>query len=467
MAAIVWLRQDLRCYDNPALSAACNNHPLVLPLYILDEKVNLLGGAQKWWLHHSLLSLQHTLKTHELNLCLRKGDALPHLLQLIEQFDIDTVYWNRGYDPLVVQQDNKVQAALKKRGILVVTSNGSLLNEPAAIKNKTGSYFKVFTPYWRHCLQQGIFATPSLISGKPISPNTGDTLAKWDLLPKHPNWAAEFENYWQPGEAGALKNLDYFIHASLHDYKELRNVPSRQATSKLSPHLHFGEISPGQIWRALQQAKYDKKADLPSIECFLSELGWREFSYYLLYHFPKLPTANFKVKFDSFPWVNDNLRLKKWQQGMTGYPIVDAGMRELWRTGYMHNRVRMIVASFLTKNLLIDWRKGAAWFLDTLLDADIANNSAGWQWVAGSGADAAPYYRIFNPVLQGEKFDPHGDYVRKWVPELSSVSDKWIHKPWCSTMTMPLEKSYPKPIVDYNESRKIALSLYKMSGNVE
>ena len=279
------------------------------------------------------------------------------------------------------------------------------------------------------------------------------------MLPHKPNWAEQFPQHWQPGEQGAWKSLTRFLEDGLNDYKEARNFPNQEGCSHLSPHLHFGELSPQQIWSAVDLKMQDAQCNLASAECFLSELGWREFSYQLLYFMPELPEKNFKHVFNSFRWEEDAEALKLWQKGMTGFPIVDAGMRELWSTGFMHNRVRMIVASFLTKDLLIDWRKGAAWFWDTLVDADLANNSASWQWVAGSGADASPYYRVFNPVLQGEKFDPYGEYVKKWVPELAEIAVKWIHNPWLAPNFS--KTSYPLPIVDHAVARQIALERYK------
>jgi len=463
--ALIWFRQDLRCHDNPAFAAACNQHQAVIPLYIYDQQTLPLTGAQTWWAHHSLSALEKKLQELGLQLVLRRGSASELLAQLVSEYNIDAVYWNRCYEPAAIARDKSIKAMLKNRGVTVTSSNGSLLNEPWEIKNKTGDYFKVFTPFWKHCLQKNSTPQPFIHHGNPQSTNVpGDRLEDWSLLPKI-NWAADFGQHWQPGEEGALKKLDAFIDNHLDGYKDARDFPALDVTSKLSPHLHFGEISPWQIRRAIDLAMLNKKADLRSIECFLSELGWREFSYYLLYHFPALPEANFKSRFDAFSWNNDTELLRRWQQGLTGFPIVDAGMRELWATGYMHNRVRMITASFLIKDLLIDWRLGAAWFSTTLVDADLASNSASWQWVAGSGADAAPYFRIFNPVLQSEKFDPQGKYIRRWVPELANVTDKWIHQPWCAPqceLGMMLGKEYPAPIIDHAKARASALMNYQM-----
>ncbi|MDP1603396.1 MAG: deoxyribodipyrimidine photo-lyase [Legionella sp.] len=453
--ALFWFRQDLRLRDNPAFVTACNEHSLVIPLYILDETTQQLGGASRWWLHHSLQSLAHSLEKAGMRLILRKGNPLEIIEQLIDRHLVGSVYWTRRYEPLAIKRDKEIKAVLTEKGIKVTSANGSLLNEPWTIKNKSGDFFKVFTPYWKHCQQQIKVSQKVVINNWPITPDAEtDVLTSWNLLPRNPDWAVEFAHYWQPGEEGAQKKLDEFIEHHLKGYKTSRDFPAENATSRLSPHLHFGEISPWEIWRNLEAAKWDSSCDLQSVERFFTEIGWREFSYYLLYHFPELPISNFNAKFNKFPWHSDDALLKRWQQGTTGYPIVDAGMRELWRTGYMHNRVRMIVASFLTKDLLMDWREGAAWFLDTLVDADLANNSASWQWVAGSGADAAPYFRIFNPVLQSEKFDPKGNYIKQWVPELAKLQGKSIHQPW-GVM------NYPEPVVDHNEARKRALQYYQ------
>lgn len=463
--AIVWFRQDLRLQDNPAFFEACTQHDSVIPLYILDGKNNVLGEAQAWWLHHSLQSLTRTLREQQgLSLVLRKGDPLTIILALVDLFSIDAVYWNRCYEPLSIERDKKIKSALQEQGTTVSSFNGSLFNEPWTIQNKSGDFFKVFTPYWRTC-RQLLFSQPTKVLSRrqfiPIEV-TGDDLNDWGLLPRL-NWASQFSDCWTPGEAGAQQRLHNFITHHLYGYKTNRDIPEKQATSHLSPHLHFGEISPWCILNALEQAKLDPDCDLAGAEHFLSELGWREFSYYLLYHVPSLPHQNFKNEFDAFPWQNDEHLLICWQKGMTGYPIIDAGMRELWATGYMHNRVRMIVASFLTKGLFIDWRLGASWFLDTLVDADLANNSASWQWVAGCGADAAPYFRIFNPVLQSQKFDPAGVYIRRWVPELASLNNDAIHAPWESVDSVSIyhQTHYPKPIINHSEARAKALVYYK------
>lgn len=456
--AIFWFRQDLRATDNPALNAACQ-HPEVIPLYISETPALIpMGGAQKWWLHHSLHSLHQCLQKSGLQLILQSGDPLDILTQFIQQHKVSTVYWNRCYEPQHIARDKLIKARLQTMGITVKSFNASLLNEPWTVQNQSNTWFKVFTPYWRQALKQ--IAIPEFLpppTGSHTPSCQTETLSSWKLLPTKPNWAAGFSDYWQPGEEGASKKLEVFLKEHLGGYQQQRDIPSADATSRLSPHLHFGEISPWQIWRAVEALRYQANTDNLSADRFLSEIGWREFSYYLLYHFPELPQQNVQAKFSQFPWHDDEEALLRWQKGLTGYPIVDAGMRELWHTGYMHNRVRMIVASFLTKDLFIDWRKGADWFWDTLVDADMANNSASWQWVAGCGADAAPYFRIFNPVLQSEKFDPQGSYIKQWVPELMKLDAKSIHQPWTSSFV----KNYPQPLVDHAKARELALAYYK------
>lgn len=466
--ALVWFRQDLRLGDNPAFFAACTNHESVIPIYILDDKNSVLGEAQAWWLHHSLNALKNSfIKQVGLRLVLRKGNPLQIISDLVKTVGVDAVYWNRCYEPKSIERDKTIKTTLQASGTPVFSFNGSLLNEPWIITNKTGDFFKVFTPYWKTCRQALIPPPEQYLSHNPRSVTVdSDKLDEWELLPRLA-WASQFSNYWTPGEQNAQQRLSEFIHTHLQNYKLNRDIPEKNATSRLSPHLHFGEISPWTIVRAVESAKLDLNCDLAGAEHFLSELGWREFSYYLLYHVPTLPYQNFKKEFDAFPWHNDTSLLKRWQKGRTGFPIVDAGMRELWATGYMHNRVRMIVASFLTKGLFIDWRVGADWFLDTLVDADLANNSASWQWVAGCGADAAPYFRIFNPVLQSQKFDPNGVYIRKWVPELTSLNNLEIHAPWESTNAALIYDTihYPKPIIQHHESRAKALAYYSQLKN--
>lgn len=466
---IVWFKHDLRLADNPAFFEACARYQRVIPLYIFDKKNSVLGSAQAWWLHHSLHALKKTLKeTMGLTFILRQGCPLTIILDLVKRLSINAVYWNRGYEPLVIKRDKKIKTALQEMGIDDVCSfNGSLLHEPWTIKNQHGDFYKVFTPYWKMCRQN--LSLPKAKEGQyqPAAVEVyTDDINEWGLLPSS-NWASQFADVWTPGEKGAQQRLSEFVTHQLNGYKTNRDFPAKQATSRLSPHLHFGEISPWCIVRAVELAKLAPHCDLASAEHFLAELGWREFCVYLLYHVPTLTHQNFNRKFDVFLWQNDQRLFTCWQKGLTGYPFIDAGMRELWATGFMHNRVRMITASFLTKGLFIDWREGADWFLDTLVDADLANNSAGWQWVAGCGADAAPYFRIFNPVLQSQKFDSQGHYIRRWLPELSSLTNDSIHAPWQSAdaTTIYAKTNYPRPIIDHQQARAKALSDYhKING---
>lgn len=447
--AIVWFRQDLRLSDNPALYYAAKENHSILPLYILDES---LGKAQQWWLHQSLFSLQKQFKKYGVPLLLKRGNALAILKELCEKKEISAIYWNRCYEPAAIKRDREVKEKLTAQGIKVQSYKGNLLHEPWEVKNKQGSFFKVFTPFWNKLalepMPMDLLPVPIL---KAAFSCETDVLDQWKLQPKKPNWAMGLEEAWKPGERQAQKMLDHFISELLCHYSKDRDFPAKNGSSRLSPYLHFGEISARQIAAAINQAKKS--------EPFLRQLYWREFSYHLLYHFSKFPEENFQEKFNRFEWKYDPELLMCWQKGQTGYPIVDAGMRELWHTGYMHNRVRMIAASFLVKDLLIDWREGAKWFWDTLVDADLANNSMGWQWVAGSGVDASPYYRIFNPILQGKKFDPEGEYVRRWIPELARTPKAHIHEPWKSPEN--IRKNYPAPIIEHNFARQRALETYK------
>jgi len=457
--SIVWFRQDLRLADNPALSAALAEGGSIVPLFILDDDgagLWRLGGASRWWLHHSLSVLNQGLNELGAPLIFRRGPAAHVLDQVIKETAATSVYWNRCYEPFAVSRDKAIKSELSTRGLDVQSFNGALLNEPWNIQNKSGKPFRVFTPFWRAVTNsleiRNPLPKPSRL--KPYDkPLLSDDLNGWHLLPTKPDWAGGLRETWQPGEERARHRLFQFIDHKIGHYAQGRDIPSGAYTSYLSPHLHWGEISPQQIWASLDTADVHASDSAK----FKSELGWREFSHHLLFHEPTIPEGNLRREFDAFPWVPDEALLRAWQRGKTGYPIVDAGMRELWHTGWMHNRVRMITASFLVKHLLQPWQDGARWFWDTLVDADLANNSASWQWVAGCGADAAPYFRIFNPVLQGEKFDPDGTYVRQWIPELETVPKKWVHKPWTSPEA---PKDYPRPIVDLAEGRQRALAAY-------
>lgn len=460
---IHWFRQDLRLTDNPALLTATKEGD-VLPIYILDDvnaKKHKMGGASRWWLHHSLTALTKSL---EGNLSIYSGDALEILTNIAERYDIKSIFWNRCYESWAINRDKKIKAALKSKDINVESFNGSLLWEPWEIKKSDGEHYKVFTPFYRKgCLKA---ESPRLPLRKPSKPSfcfdkASSKLESLDLLPSI-NWDDQLAPHWEIGEDAAMSRFESFLESGLSKYKEGRNLPAKKYVSRLSPHLHFGEISPNQLWYGIQNIEPDENTDH-----FCSELGWREFSYSQLFHHPDLPKTNLQSKFDDFPWVTDKKLLAAWQQGKTGIPMVDAGMRELWQTGYMHNRVRMIVGSFLVKNLRLHWHHGERWFWDTLVDADLANNSASWQWVAGCGADAAPYFRIFNPVTQGQKFDTEGEYVRQYVPELKELPNKYLFNPWeapadiLKQANIKLGKDYPKPIVDLKKSREDALSAFQ------
>ena len=466
---IVWFRQDLRLADNPALQAAAATGAPVLPVYILDDEAPGAwkpGGASRWWLHHSLTSLARDIEQLGGRLIFQKGPAQACLEALIEDVGADAVFWNRQYEPWARKRDEAIKSALKTADVKARSFNGSLIVEPWDIATKAGAPYKVFTPFWRS-LKAG--HAPSEPSDRPDALTFQDykggcALEALKLLPTKPDWSGGLDDNWTPGEAAAHGRLGQFLQHSVTAYSDRRNLPAEHGTSKLSPHLHFGEISPRQVWHAVKRSDH---AQSEGADTYLSEIAWREFSYNLLYHFPDLPEANFQSKFDGFEWTGQEKDLEAWRRGRTGYPIVDAGMRELWATGWMHNRVRMIVASFLIKDLMIDWREGEAWFWDTLVDADLSSNSASWQWTAGSGADAAPYFRVFNPVGQSEKFDPDGDYLRMWLPELTKLPNKAIHAPWMADASVlrqagvRLGETYPEPIVDHGVARKRALAAFE------
>ncbi|MDX2277175.1 MAG: deoxyribodipyrimidine photo-lyase [Hyphomonadaceae bacterium] len=463
--ALVWFRQDLRLADNPAFAAAAASKRPIACCYILDDETPgpwRLGGASRWWLHHSLTALTASLEKHGGRLILRRGAAAQVLPQLAAELGASAVYWNRCYEPYAVARDKALKEKLGAAGVEVKSFNGALLHEPWEIKNKTGEPFKVFTPFWRACVASGAARTPIAAPKRlefAATASPSDALESWALRPSKPNWAKSFETEWRPGEDGARAALKAFLGKQLADYSEARNQLGVYGTSRLSPHLHFGEISPAQIAASIDP-------DAPGAGKFLSEIGWREFSHQLLFHWPNLPERNWKDQFDAFPWRDDEAGFRAWTRGETGYPVVDAAMRELWVTGYMHNRARMIAASFLIKHLLIDWRRGEAWFWDTLLDADLANNAASWQWVAGSGADASPYFRIFNPITQGQRYDADGAYVRRWLPDLAKLPNEYIHAPWTAptdllrTCGVKLGETYPHPIVDHAEARAGALAAF-------
>lgn len=448
---IVWHYRDLRIEDNPALNAASTGK--ILPLYIYSPKEEgrwVPGAASNWWLHHSLQELSRQYKELGSRLIIRTGSAMEVLEQLASEISIEAIYWNYRYEPELRRRDKRVMSKLQAKGTSVHCFEGNYLVTPSEILNKSRKPYSVFTPFSKTVMELCLWRDPlPLPEFSGHSRVKSERIENLELLPTR-NWADSFSEQWSPGRDGATKNLKAFKEA-VDAYEQQRNIPSLAGTSQLSPHLHFGEVSPHEVWKAIEHKSKDR---LP----FLRQLIWREFGNYFLFHSPTGTDFSWKRKFDDFPWEKNKQALVAWQKGMTGYPIVDAGMRELWQTGWMHNRVRMIVGSFLVKDLFIHWIKGARWFWDTLVDADLANNTLGWQWIAGSGPDAAPYFRIFNPVLQGKKFDPEGAYIRKWVPELVNVPKRWIHSPWESP-----EKAldYPPPIVDHSEARNKALAAYQ------
>jgi deoxyribodipyrimidine photo-lyase len=469
-SCIFWFREDLRLHDHPALSAAVNGFESIVPVYILhetDERPWRLGGASRWWLNQSLAALDQSLREAGSRLIVRRGHPLSVLRSLLAETGGASVYWSRRYGPADISLDAAIKSELGNEGFEACSFPGNLLHEPWTVQNRSGKPFQVFTPFWKHCLSLGdprLPLPPPVRLPAPRTWPTSDSLDSLALLPKV-DWAPGLRANWIPGEQGACQILRLFIKQPMADYPDRRDMPSAAGTSQLSPHLHFGEISPQAIWHACSQ-----RMDSPSRagwikggRAYLRQLIWREFAHHLLFHFPHTPQSPLRAEFEAFPWKSDPEALSQWQRGQTGYPIVDAGMRQLWTTGWMHNRVRMIVASFLVKDLLIHWSEGARWFWDTLVDADLANNTLGWQWAAGCGADAAPYFRIFNPVLQGQRFDPDGSYVRQWVSELEHLPSTYIHHPWDApaavrrSARLQLGKSYPTPMVNHAQARNIAL----------
>jgi deoxyribodipyrimidine photo-lyase len=461
--SLIWFRKDLRLADNPALQAAAQHGGPIFPVFIwepTEDRAWQPGAASRWWLHQSLRELDSSLRQLSSRLLVRQGPTLRTLEELLEQTGATAVYWNRCYEPAIVERDARIKTTLRQRGVLAESFNSSLLFEPWEVQTQAGKPHQVFTAFWKACQVQPAPAKPLPVPAILAVPRRWpDSLQLSELqLEPIPDWAGGIRETWLPGERGASKQWEQFLSAALARYPAARDRPDQRGTSRLSPHLHWGEISVRAIWATL-----DCHRDSESVRVFVRELGWREFAYHLLFLFPHTPEQPLRKEFAAFPWKSDRDQVKAWQRGRTGFPIVDAGMRELWHTGWMHNRVRMIVASFLVKDLLIPWQEGAGWFWDTLVDADLANNTLGWQWTAGCGADAAPYFRIFNPVIQGEKFDPAGDYVRYWVPELARLDNKWLHKPWeaphgvLAKAGIELGRDYPRPIIDHAEARSRAL----------
>lgn len=466
---LLWFGNDLRLDDNPALQAALESGRAVIPLYLFSANTDAPapGGASRWWLHHALADLSRQLEERGLRLILRCGDPLSEIPALCARTNAAAVYANRRYEPHAAALQERLHGALKQSGTEAdFLHNATLLFSPEDILNKSGTPFQVFTPYWRTCCNHP-FSKPqqtdlSRLKGPQVWP-ASLSLSELQLLPDI-NWDAGFYKHWEPTREGALARLRGFAGANLPNYTLERDIPATDGTSRLSPWLHFGQIGVREIVATLRERARDKSEDGQK---FLSELGWREFSYYLLHHHPQFPQEPLRSQFAQFPWKQNKRLLQAWQRGTTGYPLVDAGMRQLWHTGWMHNRVRMVVASFLVKNLLQPWQSGAEWFWDTLVDADLASNSQGWQWSAGCGVDAAPYFRVFNPVTQGERFDPQGEYVRQWIPELAKLPHRYIHRPWEAPQALlehcgiTLGRDYPEPVIGLMEGRIRALSAYE------
>lgn len=468
--ALVWLRDDLRLGNNPAMQAALVNERPILLLYVLDEEsagLRPLGGAARWWLGRSLATLAEQIEKLGGQLVLRRGKADHVVPAVVDETSSAAVFWNRRYGAADIALDTRIKGSLTGHGVEVTSCNGSLLHEPWTVTTQANGPFRVFTPFFRTASQ--LHTRPATHSPKNwhwANKIESDALKDWQLEPSKPDWAAGLRDAWEPGEDGARAALADFLDRGIHGYADKRDRPDCDNTSRLSPFLRFGNISPHQVLAALRHAQDAGEVKAADAAKFVSEIYWREFSYHLLFHYPDLAEQNFNKKFDALEWRHDPSFETAWRRGQTGYPLIDAGMRQLWQTGWMHNRVRMVVASFLIKHGQVDWRRGEAWFWDTLVDADPANNAASWQWVAGSGADAAPYFRVFNPVLQGEKFDPEGDYVRRFVPELARLPNSFIHKPWLADEAtlrkadITLGTTYPHPIVDHAAARQRALDSF-------
>ncbi|MCU0231059.1 MAG: DNA photolyase family protein [Acidobacteria bacterium] len=472
-AIVVWFRQDLRLADNPALEAACRaaaGGASVVPVFVWspeEEGAWPPGAASRWWLHHSLTALDAALRRRGSRLLVRRGPIVPTLLELARDCGASALHWNRRYEPAGRAQGEALKRAAEDVGLATRSFNGALLAEPWEVATGAGRPYQVFTPFWRAFTARGEpdapDPAPDAIPAPAAWPGS-DPIDALALLP-HVDWAGGLRAVWTPGEAGARRQLEHFAGGALADYADGRNRPDQEGSSRLSPFLHFGEISPRQVWHAVRRAEATagRRGMTRSAESYLRELGWREFAYHLLFHFPHTPAAPLRAEYADFPWREDRALLRAWRRGRTGYPFVDAGMRQLWRTGWMHNRTRMVVASFLVKDLLISWSEGAAWFWDTLVDADLANNTLGWQWAGGCGADAAPFFRVFNPVTQGLRFDPAGDYVREHVAELAGVAGPQIHEPWSRSGGLPGGPAaggtpYPERVVDHAMARDRALA---------
>ncbi|MHC1480795.1 cryptochrome/photolyase family protein [Frateuria aurantia] len=473
---IVWFRDDLRLADHPALDAAQRSGRPLICVYVVEDAhsgVRAPGGALRWWLHQGLQALGNNLLRQGGELLLLSGQASQRLLELAMRTQAAGIFWNRRYGQAERSQDAQIKQLFREQGRFANSLPGAVLYEPWTVRPGDDRPYQVFSAYWRACQRLGPPSMPlprparwlfAEVDRRGVAGCT--SLADLDLQPRHPDWAGGLRDAWAAGEDGAWRRLEEFLDETLQGYAEGRDFPGRDACSRLSPYLRLGHLSPRQVWHAVWSSATMHRLSGQDVDKFLSELGWRDFCYYLHYHYPDLSRHNLQPSFDAMPWRDDAGALRTWQQGRTGFPLVDAGMRELWSTGWMHNRVRMVVASFLVKHLLLDWRHGEAWFWDTLVDADAASNPASWQWVAGCGMDAAPYFRIFNPVLQGQKFDPHGDYIRRWVPELAKLPDRVLQQPWTATAAQAraagvrLGQDYPLPCVEHALGRERALQAY-------
>ena len=473
--SIVWFRHDLRLADHPALRAAIDRGWPTVCLHILDpdgEGDWPLGGASRWWLHHSLASLDADLSRMGQRLVHRAGPAEEVLRGLVREHAVGAVFWNRRYEPAVIARDTRIKSSLREAGVHAESFRGSVLFDPASHQTQSGDPYRVFTPFWNQVIRRDDppppLARPRKMPPPPSPVVPGMELEELGLLPTIP-WDRGLQDAWTPGEKEAHALLSAFGERDVGAYNDRRNFPAVQGTSRLSPHLHFGEISPVEVWHGIRETQRSLRGkSQDSATGYLRQIVWREFAHHLLFHYPRTPSEPLREAFTAFPWRKSAKDLRAWQRGRTGYPIVDAGMRELWHIGWMHNRVRMVVGSFLVKHLLLHWRHGAAWFWDTLVDADLANNTLGWQWISGCGADAAPYFRVFNPMMQGLKFDAEGEYVRQWVPELAQLPDEHLHTPWeapsdvLKRAGVSLGKTYPLPIVDHKAARDRALQAYEV-----
>ncbi len=468
---IIWLRKDLRLHDHPGFAQAIEQGYEIIPIYIWDKSEHRWqeGAASQWWLHHALIDLQEQLSAlggkvfiHSIE----KGDTVSDfLVKLIKQYEADAVYWGRRYEPEIVKRDQSIKAALKEDGYEVCSFNTHLLFEPHTVENKSGSHFKVFTPFWKNCLTKKVgglieVSKDQWASAKWCNAPASSTVEELGLLPDIP-WDKEFNELWKPQRNNGMERLAEMVTSKYKTYNDQRDIPSIDGTSQLSPYLQWGQISAREVYHAFSNS-YTDTAE----KGFLRQLFWREFSYHLMFNEPHTPDKALRTEYEQFPWEKNEAFLTAWKKGQTGFPVVDAGMRQLWQTGWMHNRVRMIVGSLLVKHMLQDWREGASWFWDTLVDADLANNTMGWQWIGGCGADASPYFRIFNPIIQGEKFDPDGTYVRKYCPELKDLPNAYLHKPWempeleLAAAGVTLGKSYPVPVISHAAGREKALAAY-------